>query len=274
MDSDATYIINTGEIYIHEYTNWQDRPELRGYMAKMESLILHLLRINNIPAVTIDTHDEEYFRTKRDQFENAQLRALVEKKPPFTYIFVEVGPDWKLYSYSEPYIVSRTKEDSDIFEFFFAFKLRQIDLMQTDDFLAYHLIASYENNQGNYHRFLDLIIRKHHVLFDEDKRKTVAEWLAMNQTKKTDQNTMIKDTDKIEWLGNQKELAELFIELKRKGWIKKIENKKIKNAFTNSHSIQQVLKPAVDKKTLEPMYEQVYTADYTSKFDQIDENPK
>jgi hypothetical protein len=296
------YTINTGDIYIHEYSNWQPNPDLKESIARMESLILHLLQKNNLPAVTSKTHDDEYFKAKRDQFENYQLNALESQKHPFTFIFVETESQdskkvlssdshtfdeivnyvfnldtdrkWIMYDYAEPYIIQKDVEDPEVFEFFFAFKLRQIDIMQTDEFLAYHIIASYEDNRSDYHRFLDLIIRKYHDLFDEDKRKTIAEWLAMNQTSKTDQKTMIKDTDKIEWLGSQKELAELFIELKQKGWIKQIEHKKIKNTFTSSHSIQQVLKPSVDKKTLEPMYEQVYTADYTSKFDQIEENPK
>ncbi len=265
-----SFYLNTGEIYIHENTNWQSILDLRKYMGEMETKILFLLRKNKIAAVTSETHNEEYFRTKREQFESNQLKALDENNPPFTYFFIDGGPDWKLYSYSEPYNISRAEEDQDVFEFFFAYKLRQIDLMEIDEFLAYHLITSYENIWTKYARFLDLIFRKYDILFDAAKLKTIKEWMSMNQSKKTeDDNTRIEDADRIEWQGSQKELAELFIELKRKGFIKEIDHNLITKAFTKSDTIQQILKPATDKHTLEDTYEQVYTKSYRPRFHHI-----
>ena len=77
---------------------------------------------------------------------------------------------------------------------------------------------------------------------------------------------------KIEWLGKQKELAELFIELKKKGWIQAIRAKVIQNCFTESNTIDQIIKPAYDK--YEPEYEQVYTDRYTKQFENIRPNKK
>ncbi len=79
---------------------------------------------------------------------------------------------------------------------------------------------------------------------------------------------------KIEWLGSQKELAELFIELKKKGWITDFDNDTIKECFTKSHSIQQTLKPAYNTKSKmkEPTYEGVYTSEYEPQFYGIAKN--
>lgn len=74
---------------------------------------------------------------------------------------------------------------------------------------------------------------------------------------------------KIEWQGTQKELAELFIELHRKGWLREIPTDAIKSYFDKSDSIQQLLKPAQDPKTKEPTYESVFTPKYKPKFDSI-----
>lgn len=80
---------------------------------------------------------------------------------------------------------------------------------------------------------------------------------------------------RIQWLGDQKELAELFIELKKKGWIAKFENATIKACFTPSDSMPDYLKPFTNKKTMQPTYEKVYfESDYSPKFYGIKENPK
>lgn len=63
------------------------------------------------------------------------------------------------------------------------------------------------------------------------------------------QDAVKKSGNKIQWLGTQKELAELFVELKRKGWIENIENETIQDCFTESKSVPQYLKPGTDTKT-------------------------
>ncbi len=83
-----------------------------------------------------------------------------------------------------------------------------------------------------------------------------------------------KPINQIQWLGTQKELAELFIRLKEKGWISGFEYETIKACFTNSNSIQQVLKPGQDPKTKQATFDQVFTKDYTSQFHGIQQNPK
>jgi len=79
--------------------------------------------------------------------------------------------------------------------------------------------------------------------------------------------------NKIQWLGTQKELAELFVELKKKGWIEKFENDTIQDCFTESNSVPHYLKPGTDTKTGEHTFENLYTG-YTPLFYGIKENPK
>ena len=74
------------------------------------------------------------------------------------------------------------------------------------------------------------------------------------------------ETEKIVWNGTQKELAELFIELKRKGFINNWNIKTLKTCFTESNTIEQVLKPNQDPITYENTYEQIYTPKYKPKF--------
>lgn len=82
-----------------------------------------------------------------------------------------------------------------------------------------------------------------------------------------------KPTKKIQWLGNQKELAELFVELKKKGWIEKFENETIQDCFTESNSVPHYLKPGTDTKTGEHTFENLYSG-YSPQFYGIKENPK
>jgi hypothetical protein len=85
---------------------------------------------------------------------------------------------------------------------------------------------------------------------------------------------MPKSKNKIQWLGTQKELAELFIRLRAKGWIADFEPETIKDCFTNANSIQQLLKPGEYTEDLGGTFEQVLTPEYIPKFHGIFFNPK
>jgi len=80
--------------------------------------------------------------------------------------------------------------------------------------------------------------------------------------------------NKMQWKGTQKQLAELFIELKKKEWIESYDYETIKACFTNSKTINQVLKPATDTTAGQNNYDQVYTRQYEPKFYGIALNPK
>ena len=77
----------------------------------------------------------------------------------------------------------------------------------------------------------------------------------------------------MEWKGTQKQLAELFVELQKKGWIEKIESNTIEQSFTNTKSIKQYLKPFVDKSQgYKSTYEKLYSKEYSPQFTSIKEN--
>jgi hypothetical protein len=82
-----------------------------------------------------------------------------------------------------------------------------------------------------------------------------------------------KELRKISWKGTQKELAELFVELKNKGWISEIEPNLIQEYFKESKTIKQVLKPSKDKDG-NANYDGIYTKVYKPKFDSIRRNEK
>lgn len=84
----------------------------------------------------------------------------------------------------------------------------------------------------------------------------------------TNTNT-INNNKRIEWLGTQKQLGELFIELKKNGFIADWNYATIKSCFTNSNTIHQILKP--DDKDFHA-YHQIYSAQYEPKFDGIKPN--
>lgn len=80
---------------------------------------------------------------------------------------------------------------------------------------------------------------------------------------------LIRDVEKIEWLGTQKQLGELFLELERKGWIKEKKVSLIENYFTKSNSMSQVLKPSQDTGTKQKLYSGIYTKNYKPVFADI-----
>ena len=92
---------------------------------------------------------------------------------------------------------------------------------------------------------------------------------AKHLLKQEDNNILL---NKIQWRGTQKQLAELFVELQKKGWIEKPDYETIRQAFTKSKTINQVMKPTQDKKTKQKDYEGIYTPNYEPCFFGIKEN--
>jgi len=99
--------------------------------------------------------------------------------------------------------------------------------------------------------------------------------LTYNKLQEPKTNLMeTKEFEKIEWLGTQKQLAELFLELEKNKWIEKIDVTALKACFTKSNSIEQVLKPTQDTKTKEKLYEGVYSPKFKRSFDTVKPNKK
>ena len=79
--------------------------------------------------------------------------------------------------------------------------------------------------------------------------------------------------NRIKWLGTQQELAELFIQLRAKGWIDEIEEEPIKECFEKTDTIPQILKPGKFDEKYKGTFSQVFTKSYIRMFDDLRNNP-
>ncbi len=144
-------------------------------------------------------------------------------------------------------------------DYVFAVSLRQTALPLIPDFLDYHS-KEYSNNFNTY---LSFVLLDQSTILMEKTKQAIKEWMLVDAA-----HQHISETPQMNWLGTQTQLAELFVELKRKGFIKEIEASKIKKSFTKSNSIQQILKPAISDD-LEPTFEHIFTKKYAPKFENI-----
>lgn len=120
--------------------------------------------------------------------------------------------------------------------------------------------------------FLDSFVKRNK---HENKRARVLQFKKLFVDKRDGLSSKGPTFNPIKWKGTQKQLAELFITLEEKGWIEKMEYKAIKQCFTKSNTIQQVLKPGIDPKNdYQKVFDQVYTPNYESMFFGIKNNPK
>lgn len=83
----------------------------------------------------------------------------------FTKTYVDIAESYTL----QP-------EDS-FYETFFAYKLRQVSLLEIDIFLDYHLYFYYSSDMAVFKRFLTVCLRKYKTLFTPETEITVAEWI-------------------------------------------------------------------------------------------------
>lgn len=74
-----------------------------------------------------------------------------------------------------------------LYDVFFAYKLRQLDLLTIDAFLAYHISTYYENNLQEFSRFLRICFRKHEAkLLRPEIIQTVNEWIETKEKQQKD----------------------------------------------------------------------------------------
>ncbi len=263
------FLINTGEIYEHEYLNWKQDSGVRQMISQMESHILNQLRKNNLVFASSSTHSHDEYMDMLHQFKGTQNRVRVEKLSPFTRYWVLEGSNWEVFDYSTEFNMSKDDVDPEIFGFFFAFKLRQVDFLQIDSFLSFHMNQSFGNDKRSYFRYLTILLRMYQVLYDDSRIETIDEWMEKGYWLTEDQIANISDSEKIKWNGTQKNLAELFIELQTKGWIDEIDPDKIKRAFTKSKSIQQPLIKTFSRDLKKHIYYEIEAESYRNKFHNI-----
>lgn len=105
------------------------------------------------------------------------------------------------------------------------------------------------------------------------KLKLMTELQKLIQALMPQQVVLPKTIIPIKWLGNQKELAELFVQLERRGWIDMTYGKKsIEHLFTPSNSILRYLAPGQSRGEYSKPYPNVFTAKYQPRFDSVKKN--
>jgi hypothetical protein len=68
------------------------------------------------------------------------------------------------------------------YDFFFACRIRHIDLLKIDEFLEYHYSHYYEDNLVEFSRFLRVLNRKYQdKLLNSDQIQTMTEWLELKE---------------------------------------------------------------------------------------------
>lgn len=81
------------------------------------------------------------------------------------------------------------------FDYFFACKLRHINILEIDGFLTFHLDYSFNEEKRDYFRFLNLVLRKYHEqLLDAKITDTVREWIAATEKEETLSGTALAKT--------------------------------------------------------------------------------
>ena len=138
---------------------------------------------------------------------------------------------------------------------------------------SYHLKRIEENIRLEDYRFDYEYIR---TATNEDFIKLIANWTAYEEfqteiqakPKISKSKISTEEIIQIEWQGDGKKLAELIIELKRKGWIKQWHKKTWKCSFTDTESLDDYLKPGPNKET-KSEYGNVFGPDYEPAFSDI-----
>lgn len=220
------------------------------------------------------------FFSRIDEFVDAFKKGLIENKYKIdinqsflTELFFilssnsndikEIDRVYKMFIRREKTLTEKEKDDSclnyfnDDTIYIFAISLRQTLTSDIFNFLNHHN----ELFAGNFHEYLDNILIEYDALFLDKTKLKIKEWADNTSAENREFDTQM------EWLGTQKQLGELFVTLLQKGYIKEIEPNKIKSAFSNSNSIQQVLKPSYDKIEKVFDYDQIFSKRYSPKFD-------
>lgn len=268
---DWKYELDTGQLYLEMMRSWKEEDSentpLNQVIDNLIDIIRRYLTRNTLVSVpqddTLPDRSKYLEEKKHEYWEDVRIR-FHNKRFPAPDFFMQGG---NLYEYYTSFVVEEYRNDH-VYPLLMAVKLRYTEPLEINALLAYHT----DRFEGDFPSFLQILLVQYGFLFTPATVQLVTEWIQANFASKTETTLGIKertDMEPIVWLGTQKQLAELFIELKRKGFIKEIPYPTVKACFTKSDTIQQVLKPSVDRRTVEEQYEQVYTKNYKPRFASI-----
>lgn len=171
-----------------------------------------------------------------------------------------------IYDFNTAIVIS---DNSEYFDYFLAWFLALIDPLELNEFVADHTGKILENQNDNLTSFWLKFKSKYPDILFQFKGIDLYE-IVFSQL--SDSSKSNSGSIQIEWLGTQKELAELFVELERKGFIEALNPdivKTIQASFTKSSTIDQILKRGTDRITKIDMFPDIFTKSYRPSFDTI-----
>jgi len=170
----------------------------------------------------------------------------------------------------------------------FSCKLTGIEPVErVEDFLDYQFEHSEDKLKFLKHINTGVIINSYRISRSPARQQILIDWIKEKKKQLEGQQSKGKHHRKIKWNGTQKNLAELFLELEKKGWIEKIEtgyrakvcesieaifdlSETKKSKETNSlKSFIEIMTPFFDNVTKETSYPKVFTERYKKQFENI-----
>jgi hypothetical protein len=173
MKENEDFELNLNHLTVAEHSMEENFDEYKGRVALwMVHKELHLFAEDILIKYPEGVTLEEIFNENPDQYVPGMGK---EKNGRGEQVW---------YDILERYII----EPSDIFfDYFFICKMRHVDLLDIDNYLAYQLEKSFDNDLAKFHRFILLIVRKHKKLLTQEQSETVNEWV---NTTKSEQATV------------------------------------------------------------------------------------
>lgn len=192
MRAHSKFYLNSGDIYTDIVNNEEKYP--RELIYDVELNLERLLWKKPIEAMELqygDTYTNQVIEEDRINRE----RCTNKEYWPFTWFFLrKVRGGLKLIEYNQPYIVK--KKDTEYFDFFFAIKLFQVDIMDIRSFLQYHLKVNFKNVVGAFHIFLQDLLIKYRELLVTGKLEIIVEKFILSS--KEDKPFTLDPEEKVE----------------------------------------------------------------------------
>jgi hypothetical protein len=174
MKKDKELELNLDRITFGEYISFRDSFE------EYKANAVILLQLKNL------------YLSEKEVLEGHKLDSIEQVLERYPYI-LNAGSSRKnkKNSFSKRYFDLGTdyfiQPKDFIYDVFFAYRLRQLDILKIDTFLNYHILNYYDNNLQEFSRFLRICIRKHEAkLLKPETIQTVNEWVTDKEKQEQD----------------------------------------------------------------------------------------
>lgn len=174
MKKDQEVELNLNRITFGEYISFRNTfEEYRKYVV----MLLQLKDLYLFEDEVLKDHKSDNIEQILQQFPHI-LRSGAHRKNEdgsFSKKYFDLGTDYLI------------KPQDFLYDVFFAYRLRQLDLFKIDDFLNYQILNYYDNNLQEFSRFLRILIRKHEAkLLKPEIIQTVNDWITDKEKQQQD----------------------------------------------------------------------------------------